>query len=302
MSKQAPAPPSKGRLTQIVAGIREHHQGVLLGIRKTLAHSIAAGELLLEVRQKKLVPHGGWSGWLRDTCEVHPRQAQRYMQVAKHKELFVGPKATLKSLSTLSQALASLVEPRTCARGPDSLERRPIEPVTNSKIRSGPASSSKRVHGGQQDEGSLSVFRAEESAAGQFDRTDTQGDLDAEDQHDTDPLSVYGADEFAADQSDELEQYHRRRRRLHKVRLTGFEVDDQLDAQVDAEAAKLLQHLTAAAELAAQRFPALQLQKADCDMATMTMVLLDRVKNQLDPEKIFAPQPRRHARQPSPRG
>ena len=49
--------------------------------RSAIEHARRAGELLLEAKQ--VIPHGGWGRWLADHCEISPRTARAYMQLAR---------------------------------------------------------------------------------------------------------------------------------------------------------------------------------------------------------------------------
>jgi hypothetical protein len=59
---------------------------------KTAQAGIAAGRALM--RDDELVPHGEWRKFLKDECDLLPRQAQRYMRLAPH---YDAANATCKS-------------------------------------------------------------------------------------------------------------------------------------------------------------------------------------------------------------
>ncbi len=94
------------QLTPLAVDInREHAEAVLAG-RSFLEHAARAGELLLKAKAD--IGHGGWLPWVKKNCEFNARQAQRYMQVAKHIEA----NATCEThLESLQQALAACSKP-----------------------------------------------------------------------------------------------------------------------------------------------------------------------------------------------
>src|SRR5262249_8380321 len=47
-----------------------------------LQHAVEAGHLL--IRAKRLIPHGGWSPWVRENCALSERTARAYMQLASN--------------------------------------------------------------------------------------------------------------------------------------------------------------------------------------------------------------------------
>lgn len=66
--------------TQII----EHHQKAQAAAQTALEHALAAGKLLLEVKES--LPHGGWLPFLADVG-IHQRQGQRYLSLARHAPL-----------------------------------------------------------------------------------------------------------------------------------------------------------------------------------------------------------------------
>jgi len=71
------------RLPVLAADIRREHEAVAAALKDSLAHAIAAGELLLEAKTQ--LAHGQWLPWLRDHCTISERTAQLYMRVAKNR-------------------------------------------------------------------------------------------------------------------------------------------------------------------------------------------------------------------------
>jgi Protein of unknown function (DUF3102) len=61
--------------------IRQAHRQVRSALSESLAHAIAAGQLLIEA--KKATKYGNWLGWLEEKCELAERTAQMYMRIAR---------------------------------------------------------------------------------------------------------------------------------------------------------------------------------------------------------------------------
>lgn len=92
---------SKSELQTMAVAINELHTQVLLHTRSALESAKASGELLLQA--KALLPHGQWLPWLEENCQVSPRQAQRYMQVADRWEAIA--KNDAASYLTIDEAI-----------------------------------------------------------------------------------------------------------------------------------------------------------------------------------------------------
>jgi hypothetical protein len=72
-------------LTDLAARIKTEHAATRDAAKKTVAHAIAAVELLIEA--KALIgKHGKWLPWLRDNCDLSERMAQNYMRLARNQE------------------------------------------------------------------------------------------------------------------------------------------------------------------------------------------------------------------------
>ena len=86
------------------------HQAAHRDARSALEHAIRCGQLLLEAKQN--VEHGGWLRWLAEHTTITPRQSQRYMRLAEHREELAAKSDTGTHL-TLRAALDALAEPRS---------------------------------------------------------------------------------------------------------------------------------------------------------------------------------------------
>ncbi|WP_437558785.1 DUF3102 domain-containing protein [Acidithiobacillus sulfuriphilus] len=93
--------------------IIDHHQKAQASAANAVAHAIAAGELLAEA--KAHLEHGAWIPYL-ENIGIAPRQAQRYMRLARHL-----PNASRVSSLSLRSALAEITQPhpdRSILSGP----------------------------------------------------------------------------------------------------------------------------------------------------------------------------------------
>jgi hypothetical protein len=73
--------PSLGALAR---RIQAAHEAAQASARTALESAILCGELLLEA--KRLVGHGRFLPWLDENTTLGPRQAQRYMRVARNQD------------------------------------------------------------------------------------------------------------------------------------------------------------------------------------------------------------------------
>jgi hypothetical protein len=96
-------------LADLAARIAAEHQAVSDKLKESVAHAIAAGELLIEAKTQ-LDKHGQWLPWLKD-CGVSERSAQRYMRLARNRAT-VEANTTCVSDLTINGALALLTVPR----------------------------------------------------------------------------------------------------------------------------------------------------------------------------------------------
>jgi len=92
-------------LADLAARIKLEHQAVAVALKDSLRHALAAGELLIEAKER--VPHGQWLPWLREHCTISERTAQLYMRAAKHRAELESNTQGIADL-TLSEAAAVL--------------------------------------------------------------------------------------------------------------------------------------------------------------------------------------------------
>jgi hypothetical protein len=68
-------------LVALAADINAAHREVRDALQHGAEHARHAGELLAVAKAR--LPHGEWLPWLKENCEVSPRAAQGYMQIAR---------------------------------------------------------------------------------------------------------------------------------------------------------------------------------------------------------------------------
>jgi hypothetical protein len=78
--------------------------------RATLQHALNAGALLLEA--KKLVRHGNWQFWLRNSCDVSERTAQLHMKLARELPRYLDRHNRNVADLSLREAMALLAAPQ----------------------------------------------------------------------------------------------------------------------------------------------------------------------------------------------
>ena len=102
---------SKGRLSQsnrlvvLANQIREAHRDVSTLLMRSVERAFTAGELLIEAKQQ--LSHGGWLEWLREYVEISESTAQRYMRLARNRNVIKANTTSMSDL-TVNGALALL--------------------------------------------------------------------------------------------------------------------------------------------------------------------------------------------------
>jgi hypothetical protein len=80
-------------------------------LHDSLEHYLAAGAMLIEA--KRSTPHGGWLPWLERYVGIGEREAQRYMQLAEHRDEIEAANPSHMSDLTLSAALRQIRKPKS---------------------------------------------------------------------------------------------------------------------------------------------------------------------------------------------
>jgi hypothetical protein len=104
-------------LVNLADQIRAAHVACEGAFQAGLDHAIKAGEMLL--RAKARVPHGRWTSWVEEHCEITARLAQKYMQVAREwpeLQRRNDPNTPRVAASSFRQALAVIADNGTTAR------------------------------------------------------------------------------------------------------------------------------------------------------------------------------------------
>jgi hypothetical protein len=77
-------PALSNSLMDLAARFKAEHRACMHAMRDSVAHAIAAGEILIEAKQQ--LNHGQWLPWLKEHCgDVAERTAQLYMRAAKNR-------------------------------------------------------------------------------------------------------------------------------------------------------------------------------------------------------------------------
>jgi hypothetical protein len=83
-------------LADLAFRIQQEHNAVAGALKSSLAHAMAAGDLLLQAKAK--LTHGQWLPWLREHCHVSERMAQRYIRLARNRALIEAKCDTVSDL------------------------------------------------------------------------------------------------------------------------------------------------------------------------------------------------------------
>jgi hypothetical protein len=70
-------------LADLAARIRVEHEAHTVAMKRSLAHAIEAGELLIEAKAQ--LKHGQWLPWLGEHCAMSDRTARLYMRLARNR-------------------------------------------------------------------------------------------------------------------------------------------------------------------------------------------------------------------------
>lgn len=97
---------SSNRLPILAAEINTAREGLSAAAKTAVGHAIAFGQRLIEA--KTLLDHGAWLPWLSEHCSLSERQSQKYMRIARAKEVLEA-KAPLTADLTIEGAIAALV-------------------------------------------------------------------------------------------------------------------------------------------------------------------------------------------------
>jgi N6-adenosine-specific RNA methylase IME4 len=109
-------------LIDIAARILIEHEAVATAFEDCLSHAIAAGELLLEAKNKVL--RGQWLPWLGEHCrQVSERSAQGYMRLARNRAKVEQIRSHTADL-TIDGALKALAAPTVALKSLETDEAR----------------------------------------------------------------------------------------------------------------------------------------------------------------------------------
>jgi len=118
-------------LDALATRINEEHRACERAVVSAVEHAIAAGEMLLEAKER--AGHGNWGDWLRENFEGSERHAQRYMHIARGKDEL---NPTHVSDMSLRGALRELSAPTDTEDAPDPTRKlRELEGVMADKTK-----------------------------------------------------------------------------------------------------------------------------------------------------------------------
>ena len=110
IAKVSPSKPEQV-LEKFTDKVRNEFEKVQASVRTALSHALAAGDLLnkakADAKQAKL-PRGKWERWLSKACGVGRRQAQKFMQLARHRDQMEEKLPGWASKLTINEALTKL--------------------------------------------------------------------------------------------------------------------------------------------------------------------------------------------------
>jgi hypothetical protein len=73
--------PTTMTLDELANGIKDKHSKVLFSFQSSVTHAMEVGDWLNAAKSK--VKHGGFETWVQTHCQLSPRTARRYMEMAK---------------------------------------------------------------------------------------------------------------------------------------------------------------------------------------------------------------------------
>jgi hypothetical protein len=72
-------------LKSLAETVRRHHLQVVNAAASILDNAMAAGDALIAIEDSHKVRHGEWTSWIGRNCELSPRTARVYVQLARHR-------------------------------------------------------------------------------------------------------------------------------------------------------------------------------------------------------------------------
>jgi hypothetical protein len=114
--------------------IRTADQGVSHAATNLIEHALAAGDALIAAKAK--VGHGGWLKYLKNECDLSEDRAERYVRIARGREVLMANSARVRNLS-LAQALRVIDADARKARPPRTAEPRASKPPKAKNLISG---------------------------------------------------------------------------------------------------------------------------------------------------------------------
>jgi len=106
-ANSVPAVGTQGRvatLSDLAEQIRTEHQAVVVAAARGLDHALAAGTLLIKVRDSNKLKHGKWEFWVKQNCEIAIETVRLYIRLAEHRETVEANRQRVTGLSIRAAA------------------------------------------------------------------------------------------------------------------------------------------------------------------------------------------------------
>jgi hypothetical protein len=101
--------PNAEEIAEAAREIERLHRGFMAHLAGTIDHAMVVGDAL--IKAKPLVGHGRWGRWLCENTSVSESECQRYMQLARNREVIEAKAAHVRDL-TIGAALKLIAKPR----------------------------------------------------------------------------------------------------------------------------------------------------------------------------------------------
>jgi Protein of unknown function (DUF3102) len=108
--------------------IRECHEQVMAGARKTVEHAVRIGELLAGV--KVGLKHGEYQKWIALNCPFSERTARNYVRVYQRRDIL---KAANVAVLTDAYGILARIRPKTTTEASDALNEEKSSEISEPK-------------------------------------------------------------------------------------------------------------------------------------------------------------------------
>lgn len=242
-------------------------------------HALKAGDALLKAKQ--VVGHGRFGDWLEKNCKVNARHAQRYMQIARNRDLLESQNA---STLTLRGALSLLThEQEVSQEEDDGITEEEPEQEDNDVEEEEPE---------DEDEGITEVEPEEEDSDSTEEDTEQEDeDVEEEPEDEDEGLEEERPEEEWSPPPSEQEKHEVRRSKFQRL-LDGHRLTDAEQKVWDAVGENrdgFVRDIVKAARKHGARVYRKTPKELDVDEELLAMVLVSFALEKLDPVEAFAP-------------